>query len=154
MTFVRLGGDAPGDAGPGAPGAGSAPASTDFARLGGASGLRAIIDDFLAQVFADGMIGFLFAAAPKARIREMEYRYAAAHLGGPDTYDGRALDEAHRASPISGGHFMRRRQILLETLRAHGAPEDVIARWLAHVDAQRALVLGHHVDACDPEVRS
>jgi hemoglobin len=149
VTFVRLGGDAPRDDGPDEP---AAPASTDFARLRGAAGLRAIIDDFMAQVFADAMIGFLFAAVPKARIRELEYRYAAAHLGGPDTYDGRPLGEAHRASPISGGHFMRRRQILLETLRAHGAPEDVIERWLAHVDAQRALVLGHHVDACGPEV--
>lgn len=162
MTFVRLGGDAPDDAGPAAPAAPASPVEpvepvqpveTDFARLGGAAGLRAIIDDFMAQVFADGMIGFLFAAAPKARIRELEFRYAAAHLGGPDSYDGRPLGEAHRASPISGGHFMRRRQILLETLRAHRAPEDVTGRWLAHVDAQRALVLGHHVDACDPEVR-
>ena len=144
MTYVRLGTDDPSTS-PTVPADGS-----DFARLGGERGLRAIIDDFMTRVFADVMIGFLFAAAPKARIREMEFRYAAAHLGGPTAYDGRPLDEAHRASPISSGHFARRRQLLDETLSAHAVPDDIRQRWLAHVDAQRALVLASHVDACGP----
>ena len=124
---------------------------SDFDRVGGEQGLRRIIEDFTARVFGDVMIGFLFEGKPHARITEMEYRFAAAHLGGPVAYTGRPLGEAHRSSPILGGHFQRRRKILLDTLGDHGAPEDVIARWLAEVDRHRDAILGRGVDAthCD-----
>lgn len=119
---------------------------TDYARLGEESGLRAIIADFTARVFQDTMIGFLFEGKPQARITEMEYRLAAEHLGGPVAYNGRSMGEAHRSSPIMGGHFDRRRQILIETLATHEVPGDVQARWLAHVDGLRAQVLGVGAD--------
>lgn len=117
------------------------PGASDYDRVGGEAGLRAIIDDFLDRVFDDVMIGYLFDGKPKARIRELEVRYAAAHLGGPDAYDGRTLDAAHRAASIFDGHFARRMWLLRETLVAHRVPADVMARWLAHNQAQRELVL-------------
>jgi truncated hemoglobin YjbI len=117
------------------------PSASDFVRLGEAGGLRAIIDDFMDRVFGDVMIGFLFEGKPKARIRELEYRLAAEHLGGDVRYDGRPLDEAHRALKVMDGHFARRLHLLRETLAAHRVPDDVAARWLAHDEAQRPLVL-------------
>lgn len=117
------------------------PSASDFERVGGNAGLRAIIDDFLDRVFDDPMIGYVFDNKPKARIRELEVRYAAEHLGGPAAYDGRPLDVAHRASSIFDGHFARRMWLLRETLLAHCVPADVIERWLAHNQAQRELVL-------------
>lgn len=117
------------------------PSASDFERVGGEAGLRAIIDDFLDRVFSDVMIGYLFDDKPKARIRALEVRYAAAHLGGPDTYDGRPMDVAHRASTIFDGHFARRMWLLRETLVAHRVPGDVMERWLAHNEAQREHVL-------------
>lgn len=118
---------------------------SDYERLGGEEGLRVLIEDFMDRVFADDMIGFLFAGKPKRRIVELEIRLAAAQLGGPRPYEGRSMREAHRRSPILGGHFARRRKILQNTLEDHGVPEDVIARWLAHVDALRDEVLGQGV---------
>lgn len=115
---------------------------SDFDRLGGAVGLRAIIDDFTATVFDDVMIGFLFDGKNHRRINAMEYRFAANHLGGAVEYTGRSIEEAHRRSPIMGGHFMRRRQILADTLAAHDAPADVVEHWLAHVDSLSPDVLG------------
>jgi len=117
------------------------PGGSDFERVGGEVGLRAIIDDFLDAVFADAMIGFHFDGKPKARIRALEYRYAAEHLGADIRYEGRALDEAHRAARIFDGHFTRRLWILRETLAAHAVPADIAARWLAHNEAQRERVL-------------
>ncbi|MCC6623108.1 MAG: hypothetical protein IT385_17755 [Deltaproteobacteria bacterium] len=114
---------------------------TDFERVGGEAGLRALITEFVGRTFADPMIGFLFAGKPKARITELEYRFAAEHLGAPLVYDGRPLGEAHRRSPISGGHFDRRTRILAETLARHEVPDDVAARWLAHVESRRSEVL-------------
>jgi hemoglobin len=124
---------------------------SDFERIGGEPVLRALIADFTTRVFDDVMIGFLFDGKPKSRITEMEYRLAAEHLGGPVVYNGRSMHEAHRGSPIMGGHFNRRRQILVETMTTHGVSGDVQARWLAHVDGLRAQVLGLGVDPdeCD-----
>jgi hemoglobin len=121
------------------------PTATDFERLGGEAGVRALVDRFLDAVFSDEMIGFYFDRAPKARIRELEARFAMSHLGGPDTYDGRPLDVAHAPHRIFDGHFARRVAILRETLAAHGVPHDVAARWVAHTEAQRDLVV---VAAC------
>lgn len=121
---------------------------SDYERLGGAAGLRPIIDDFLDVVFADPMIGFLFRGKNHARIRAMEEAFAAAHLGAASPYDGRSMREAHARSPISSGHFARRRAILAATLARHGVPVDIRDRWLGHVDSLRADVVGNFVEAC------
>ena len=125
------------------------PSRSDFERVGGEAGLMAIISEFVADVFADAMIGFLFAGKSQARITTFEYRFAAAQLGAPVVYDGRPLGDAHRQSPISSGHFDRRAKILADALLRHAVPGDVSARWLAHVEAQRATILGTFPDACE-----
>lgn len=120
-----------------------------FERLGGEAALRAIVDDFVARVFADSMIGFFFRDADQRRIRELEYQHAAEHLGGPVRYRGRALAEVHAKHPIRGGHFDRRMQILRDTLDRHGVPSDLRDAWLAHVESLRALVTGDPAGRCD-----
>lgn len=119
---------------------------TDFERLGGEPGMRAIIEDFTARVFDDVMIGFLFDGKPKRRITEMEIRFASAHLGSDAPYTGRSIAAAHRGSPILGGHFLRRRRILEATLADHGVPEEIVARWLAHEAGLQDDVLGAGAD--------
>jgi truncated hemoglobin YjbI len=111
-----------------------------FEQLGGEPRLRAIVDDFVDRCFDDMMIGFLFTHAERSRIKRLEYEHAANHLGASVEYSGRALDQAHRPHRIFGGQFDRRRQILLETLRDHEAPDEVIDAWLAHQDSLRALI--------------
>jgi hemoglobin len=122
---------------------------TYFEELGGEAPLAAIIDEFVERVFADTMIGFLFARASKERIKRMEYEHAADFLGAPLTYSGRALDEAHKRHPIMGGHFGRRRQILKTTLEKHGVPAHIIDAWLAHQDALREAVTSDLVTQCN-----
>ena len=111
-----------------------------FEQLGGEPRLRAIVDDFVDRCFDDMMIGFLFTRADRNRIKRFEYEHAADHLGAPVEYSGRALDQAHRPHRIFGGQFDRRRHILLETLRDHEAPDEVVDAWLAHQDSLRALI--------------
>ncbi len=111
-----------------------------FVELGGEPKLRAIVNDFVDRCFDDMMIGFMFQRADRDRIKRFEYQHAAEHLGGPVTYHGRPLDEAHRPHRIFGGQFARRRQILIETLREHGASDEVIDAWITHQDTLRPLV--------------
>jgi hemoglobin len=124
---------------------------TYFEELGGEAPLAAIIEEFVDRVFADTMIGFLFARASKERVKRMEYEHAAAFLGAEVAYSGRALDEAHKRHPIMGGHFGRRRQILKTTLEKHGAPAHVIEAWLAHQDSLRAEVTSDLITQCNHE---
>jgi hemoglobin len=124
---------------------------TDYDRIGGEAGLRAIIADFVDRVFDDVMIGFIFTGKSPERLREMEFQLASEQLGGPHVYRGRDIAAVHAPLPIMGGHFLRRRKILLDTLQEHDLAEDVMTRWLAHVDALRDAVLGTGVDVehCD-----
>lgn len=111
-----------------------------FEQLGGEPKLRAIVDDFVDRCFGDMMIGFLFARADRDRIKLFEYQHAAKYLGAPMEYCGRPLDEAHRPHRIFGGQFDRRRHILIETLRDHQAPDEVVKAWISHQDSLRALI--------------
>jgi hemoglobin len=123
---------------------------TPFERLGGEVKLRAVIDTFVDRVFADRMIGFFFRNADKARIKEMEYQLAAGFFGAPVEYHGRPLDQVHAKHPIMGGHFARRRQILQETIEAHGMPDEIKKLWLDHTDALRRLITPESDSGCDP----
>jgi hemoglobin len=121
-----------------------------FEQLGGERELRVIIDTFIDKVFADRMIGFFFRNADRQRIKNMEYQLAAQFLGAPVEYQGRPLDQVHLKHPIMGGHFVRRRQILKETLDLYRVPEAVKEAWLAHTDALRPLITPEKGSDCDP----
>ncbi|HEY2408230.1 MAG TPA: group 1 truncated hemoglobin [Polyangiaceae bacterium] len=121
-----------------------------FDTLGGEPVLRRIVDRFVDRVFDDVMIGYLFRAADRERVKAKEYEFAAAHLGADVAYSGRPLAEAHRPHRIKGGEFMRRLQILKETLAAEHAPPSVIAHWVRHTEALRAVVTAVGPDECDP----
>lgn len=113
---------------------------TAFERIGGEPALRAIIEDFVGRVFGDIMIGFHFRNANQARVTEMEYQHAAEHLGGPVSYGGRPLKEAHAPHRIMGGQFERRKKILSDVLKAHEVPEDIHDAWIAHTESLRGLI--------------
>jgi hemoglobin len=122
-----------------------------FEELGGEPVLRKIVDRFVDRLFDDVMIGFFFQAASRERVKAKEYEFAAKHLGAPVEYTGRAIDAAHRRHPIMTGQFMRRLQILRETLEEFGAPERVRKHWVEHTLAQMDLFTSMRADGrCEP----
>jgi len=118
-----------------------------FARIGEAS-LRAVITDFYAKIFGDLMIGFLFEGKDRQRLIDREYEFTAQLLGAPVRYTGRSMREAHARSPIFGGHFERRLQLLRTTLREHAVDPDVQEVWLAHTEALRAQITPDRGSEC------
>ena len=114
----------------------------------GAAKLRAVIEDFYSRVFGDVMIGFLFEGKDRARLVEMEYQFTAQLLGGEVKYTGKSMREAHAKSPIFGGHFERRLQLLRETLAAHAVDPEVIAAWIDHSQALRAQITSDKGSEC------
>ena len=112
---------------------------TLFAQLGHAR-LREVLEAFYDRVFVDDMIGFLFIGKDRATLVQREWEFTARLLGADLAYSGRSIPEAHRASPIMGGHFDRRMQLLREVLVAFDVPTAVQTAWLQHSEAMRHLV--------------
>jgi len=121
-----------------------------FTLIGGEPGLRRFIDRFIDRVFDDVMIGYLFSAASRERVKQKEFEHAAEHLGAPVAYSGRPLEEAHRRHQIRGGQFMRRIQILRETMAELNVPEPVREHFVAHNLALQSQITNDEGGVCDP----
>ena len=123
-----------------------------FDRIGGEA-LRAVLTDFYERVFADPMIGFLFAGKNQQRLIQKEWELTARMLGASEiAYTGRSMPEAHARSPILGGHFERRLHILRETLADHGVDREIRQVWLDHTRALRRQVTADKGSDCDHEL--
>lgn len=125
--------------------------NTLFDRIGGEK-LRSLIEDFYERVFDDAMIGFLFVGKDKQRLIDKEWEFTAALLGGDVAYTGKPMRKAHARSPIMGGHFERRLQILKETMADHDVDDQVRERWIAHTLSLRSQVTGDKGSECDHDV--
>ena len=110
--------------------------------------LRAVLADFYARVFGDVMIGFLFAGKDRQRLIDREYEFTAQLLGADVKYTGRPMRTAHAQSPIFGGHFERRLQILRETLRDQQVAPEVVASWIDHSLALRSQITRDQGSEC------
>ena len=124
--------------------------ATLFDIIGG-DRLRAVIEDFYERLIADAMVGFFFADKNRQRLVDKEWECPARVLGADVPYTGRAMPEAHRASPIMGGHFARRLTILRETLDDHGVDSRVREAWLSHTEKLRATITRDRGTECRHE---
>lgn len=118
-----------------------------FAKIGHAK-LREVITDFYARIFGDVMIGFLFQGKDRQHLIDREYEFTANLLGADVAYTGRPMRVAHAKSPIFGGHFERRLQILRETLRDHDVDPDVQRVWIEHTLALRPQITSDKGSEC------
>ncbi|HMJ16619.1 MAG TPA: group 1 truncated hemoglobin [Polyangiaceae bacterium] len=119
-----------------------------FDELGGEARLRPIIDRFIDRTFDDVMIGFFFRNASRERVKDKEYEFAARLLGAPVEYTGRPLANAHAPHPIMGGQFMRRLQILKETLSEFAVPDHIQRVWIEHTEQLMSVITRDRPDQC------
>lgn len=120
-----------------------------FARIGEAK-LYAVLTDFYDRLFADVMIGFMFAGKDRAHLIEREYELTAKLLGAPGiTYRGLPMRAAHGKHTIFGGQFERRLQILRETLADHDVDPEVRRVWIEHTLALRPQITHDRGSECE-----
>ncbi len=113
-----------------------------YALLGGER-LREILTVFYQEVFADVMIGYLFAKQDQAKLIQREWEWTAKFLGAKDIeYQGEALGKVHQKHPIRYGHFHRRNQILLKVLRRMQVDPKIIDFWMDHQNRMINTILG------------
>jgi hemoglobin len=94
-----------------------------YERLGGKEAITAVVDSFVAKVAADKRINQKFARSDIGRVKTMLVDQICAQTGGPCTYTGRSMKEAHRNMGVTEGEFNALVEDLVATLDAFKVPE-------------------------------
>lgn len=94
-----------------------------YERLGGKEAITAVVDSFVAKVAADNRINQKFARSDIGRVKTMLVDQICAQTGGPCTYTGRSMKEAHRNMGVTEGEFNALVEDLVATLDAFKVPE-------------------------------
>jgi hemoglobin len=94
-----------------------------YLRLGGRDAIVTVIDSFVARAAADNRINKKFARSDVARVKTMLVDQVCAATGGPCTYTGRSMKDAHRNMGVTEGEFNALVEDLTATLQALNVPE-------------------------------
>lgn len=97
--------------------------ATLYERLGGAAGIRRIVDGAVAAHMDNPLIGHRFRpyADRPERVEEIKQHtcdFFAAGSGGPDAYRGRSMTEAHRDMEIDSAEYDSAADDILGTMKA------------------------------------
>ena len=105
-----------------------------YDRLGGKAAITAVVDTFVGRVAADTRINKKFAHSNIPRVKAMLVEQICAQTGGPCTYTGRTMKEAHRGMKVTEGEFNALGDDLVASLNKFNVPkkeEDELMNALA-----------------------
>ena len=97
--------------------------SSLYDRLGGLDAINAVVDDFAARTVSDPRINGKFARTDPVRLKRMLVDQVCEAAGGPCTYTGRDMKEAHRGMGVTSGEFDALVENLVATLNQFSVPE-------------------------------
>lgn len=106
-----------------------------FDRLGGSSGINALVEDIVAMHMENPVIRARFRPYLETEKLAVTKRHLCAFLeagsGGPAQYTGRNMGDAHRGMNINEAEYVAALDDILAVLRKHGIDEqtrkDVLA---------------------------
>lgn len=118
---------------------------TLYERLGGAAGIRRIVDGTVAAHMDNPLIGHRFQpyADRPERVEEIKQHtcdFFAAGSDGPDAYTGRSMTEAHRGMEIDDAEYDSAANDILKTMKA------------LNYDAETRAEVGAILDSLKPEI--
>jgi hemoglobin len=111
---------------------------TLYERLGGRSAIVMVVDSFVARVAADNRINKKFARSDVPRVKTMLVDQICNATGGPCTYTGRSMKEAHRNMGVTDGEFDALVEDLVATLNQFNvakADQDALLNTLGSMKA-------------------
>ncbi|MGQ0701993.1 MAG: group I truncated hemoglobin [Gemmatimonadales bacterium] len=94
-----------------------------YDRLGGRDAIASVVDSFVARVAADDRINKKFARSDIGRVKTMLVDQICMVSGGPCSYTGRSMKEAHRNMGVTEGEFNALVEDLVATLDAFNVPQ-------------------------------
>jgi hemoglobin len=102
--------------------------ASDYQRIGGGPAVSAVVDEFYRRLTADEQVSHYFDDVSLPTLKRHQVLMITTILGGPNEYDGRALDEAHAPLGITDADYQRVGSHLMSTLDDAGVPGDVQER--------------------------
>ncbi|AGN01897.1 globin [Salinarchaeum sp. Harcht-Bsk1] len=112
---------------------------TLYDRLGGQDAIAAVVDDFYDRLVADPDLGPFFDDADLERLRETQTDFLCEAAGGPETYDGPSVRDAHLEVPFEPAHIERAVELLYESLDEYdveGEDADAVVGAVAQFEAE------------------
>ena len=107
-----------------------------FERLGGSSGINALVDDIVAAHMQNPVIRarfqpYLDTPDKLAVTKQHLCAFLEAGSGGPSQYSGRTMRDAHRGMNISAAEYMAAMDDILSVLQTHNVDEQTRHQVLA-----------------------
>lgn len=102
--------------------------ASDYERIGGGPAVSAVVDEFYRRLTADEQVSHYFDEVSLPTLKRHQALMITTILGGPNQYDGRALDEAHAPLAITEADYQRVGSHLMSCLDDAGVPDDIQGR--------------------------
>lgn len=107
-----------------------------FDKYGGFATVSAVVHNFYDKIVASKTLGAYFDGVDMEKLIDHQTKFMCMALGGPNSYDGRSLEKAHRHLKITQAAFNEVAGYLSDALTEGGMEK-------ADVDAVIALVASH-----------
>lgn len=112
-----------------------------YRALGERAGINMIVEGMLINVAHDPRINKHFQHVEPIRLRDKLVEKFCVEAGGPCTYTGDSLAEAHKGQNIGTAEFNALVEDLIDSMDARGIPVATQNRLLARLAAQRGEVI-------------
>ena len=113
-----------------------------YDRLGGDEAIQPVTEAFYKKVLADEALAPFFAFVNMERLIGMQTSFLTMALGGPSSYNGRSLRDAHAGlRDLSDEHFDQVVTHLAQTLKEFGVSDNDISEVGAVAESVRGDVL-------------
>lgn len=118
--------------------------NSDYAAVGGGAAIGSVVDLFYQHVLADPQLSGYFENTDLARLKRHQVQLVSQVMGGPVSYDGADLAEAHRGRGITGADFDRVVVHLVTALEAHSVPAEIVGRVVKALGAAQDDIVTAH----------
>lgn len=116
-----------------------------YTRLGGYDAIAAVVDDLLARLRSDALLG-RFWTSPRSvdthnRERQLAVDFVAASAGGPTFYLGRDMKLAHEGMGITKEDYVAFMRCLSATMDTFAVPEPERGEVVAFITSLEAQIV-------------
>jgi hemoglobin len=113
-----------------------------YRELGGSDGIRRVVDVFFARINGDTRINTLFRNVDHDDLKRLVNEQLCAATGGPCTYTGRSMSEAHSGLHLTDADFDAFVADLVAAMDQVRVPKASQAKLLALLAPMRGEVVG------------
>jgi len=120
--------------------------TTLYERIGGRDAIAELVADFYERVLADQELAPFFTSASIERLRSMQLEFFTTATGGPQTYSGLSIRDAHAGRAIGSRQLTHFVDHLVATLKERGLERDDVDEIVRRIGLAADDVIGSPTD--------